>query len=147
MPHCRNANHSLGLGRGVDHVCLYLPPSTCLFSVLSSSCAPSSPLFLSHLHSHLLLPFNSLPPIALCFSTFPGQAVSLRVDPWPSVWPWLTFPQLRRRGHSRASREILERNSRGVVFIFGSATVARGWFCRDCDWFSSPAARAEDCRE
>ena len=66
MPHCRNANCSLGLGGGVGHICLYLPPSPCLFSVLSSSCAPS-PLFLSHLDSHLLSPFSSLPPIALCF--------------------------------------------------------------------------------
>ena len=81
MPYCRNANRSLGLGGGVGHVCLYLPPSPCLFSVLSSSCAPS-PLFLSHLDSHLLSPFSSLPPIALCFKvskpdTFKGGPLTI----------------------------------------------------------------------
>ena len=94
--------------------------------------------------SHLSTPSLQL----LCaLAKFPGQAVSLRVDPWPSVWPWLTFSQPRRRGHSRASREMPERNSWWVMLLFGSATVARGWFCGDCDWFSSPAAREEDCRE
>lgn len=134
------------VGALITCVCTCHPPP--VFSV--SSPPPVLPLLLSFsLICTLTFSCLSTPSVqSLCaLAQFPGQAVSLRVDPWPSVWPWLTFSQPRRRGYSRASREIPERNSRGVVFIFGSATVARGWFCRDCDWFSSPAARAEDCRE
>lgn len=144
MPHCRNANCSLGWVEVlVTCVCTcHLPPV-----FLVSSPPPVLPLLSFSLICTLTFSHLSSPSLQLLcvLAQFSDQAVSLRVDPWPSVWPWFTFSQPRRRGHSRASREIPERNSRGVVCIFGSATVARGWFCGDCDWFSSPATREEDC--
>ena len=82
-----------------------------VFSV--SSPPPVLPLLSFSLIWTLTFSRLSAPSLqSLCALRFPSQAVSLRVDPWPSVWPWLTFSQPRRRGHSRASREIPERKSR-----------------------------------
>lgn len=112
-----------GVGWEVLVTCVctcHLPP---VLVSSPSSCAPyplSFSLIWTLTFSHLSAPSLQ----SLCALRFPSQAVSFRVDPWPSVQQ-AHVPPNPGGGHSRASREIPERNSRGVVFIFGSATVAR----------------------
>ena len=69
-----------------------------VFSV--SSPPPVLPLLLSFsLICTLTFSRLSSPSLQLLcvLAKFSDQAVSLRVDPWPSVWPWLTFSQPRRK--------------------------------------------------